>query len=103
MNSAEVEELTWYEARDIFNKILYENRGSVPIYYMTNWLVEDEIVYVNYIVINNFADANLHDVNFSNSDLTGVSFAGSTVSELYLDNANLRCMNQDFCLGLFAP
>ena len=63
----------------------------------------DEIVNVQYLIINNFSKANLNNVDFSNADLTGAQFRGATVSSLDLSGADLYCVEHEICLGLSQP
>ena len=99
MESDEIYNLDRKQFEDKVWEIYYPGWGVIPTYFLTNFILQDETAYVNFLIINSFVDANLSTVNFSNSDLTAVEFYGSTVSDLNLLNADLSCINQDFCSG----
>jgi len=99
MESDEIYNLDRKQFEDKVNQIYYPRGGFIPTFLLTNFTLQDEMVYVNFLVINSFVGANLSTVNFSNSNLTAVEFVGSTVSGLNLLNADLSCINQDFCSG----
>ena len=89
-----------YESFDnIINKIFYPAGGQSANLLLVNFFIENEIVLVNYLVVNTFAESKLSNVNFSNSDLTGVSFYGTEIADVDFLGADMRCTFHDTCQG----
>jgi len=103
LTRSEIDQLTYEEFDELVNTILYQHQGRVPAFLLVSYEVVDQTVLVNYLIINNFSDSNLNNVDFSNSNLTAVIFAGATVSSLNLSNTNMDCVSHEICLGLPIP
>ena len=72
----------------------------IPTFLLTNFILQDETVYVNFLVINSFSGSKLSNVNFSNSDLTGLSFQGTEMSNVDFLGADMQCIfHDDVCHG----
>ena len=102
MEPHEMEKLVYQKFDKLVNTILYQNQGIVPAFLLVGYEIMGEIVNVEYLVVNSFADANLNNVDFSNSDLTYASFAGATVSSIDLSDTKLDCVGHDMCLFGFS-
>ena len=103
ISADEIMQLDRKQIDELVNKILYQHHGDTSSFLLVGFEMVDEIVNVQYLIINNFTNANLNNVDFSNADLTGAQFRGATVSSLDLSGADLYCVEHEICLGLSQP
>jgi len=100
MTADELTKLDYNQLRDTINRIFYPSGGHPMNLLLTNIVIEDKIVFVNYLVINSFTESKLSNVNFSNSDLTGLNFHKAEMSNVDFLGADTKCMfHDDVCHG----